>query len=231
VGKKLKRAYSRGLEEYVLLIIGADPNREWVNEKGERHYQIIKSKSGEATTDEIKHNLDTWGVSWSKSSLGRKLESLRKNDLIIQGVKRGIYVVTQKGLEEFARRDLEFIGLGTLNTIASNSFDGLYSVNIESGKVKSLDLYARFQDEAFLKDFIGNVKKKIENLDFDEAANNYKRITLSFDPEERKFMIQMLLQKISMLVIASPDEHIRLLQDLGADDEMLKKVFDAYEKA
>lgn len=225
------RIFSRDFENSVFLIIASDPNREWVNEEGVRHYQIIKSKSGVATSDEIKHNLDILGISWSPSSLGRKLESLRKKDLIIQGVKRGIYVVTQKGLEEFARRELEFIGLGTLNTIASNSFDGLYSVNIESGKVKSLDLYARFHDEAFLNDFLGNVKKKIENYDFDEAVKNHKRITLSLDPEERKFMIQMLLQKVSILAFASPDEHIRLLQDLGADDEMLKKVFDAYENA
>jgi hypothetical protein len=228
-GKRMVKVFSRDFENCVYIIVASDPKREWVNRKGERHYHIVKSKSGEATTDEIKHNLDIWGISWSKTSLGRKLQILREKDLIRQGVTRGVYVVTRKGLEEFSRRELEFVGLGALNTIPSDDFDGLYSVNVDQGEIKSIDLYARFHDEKFINDFLVNVKNKIEGFDFDEAVKSKERITFSFDPYNRRLLIRMYLQTVSMLAFSTPAEQIRFLQEMGADDEVLQKMYDAFK--
>jgi len=228
VGKKLKRAYSRGLEEYVLLIIGADPNRKWVNEDRVHHYQVEKKTAGLATSSEIKKNLDKFGIKWSKTSLGRKLEALREKDLVSYGVKSWIHVITQKGLKELERKELELFGKGFLNTYGSEEFSSMYWVKVEEGDVKTIDMYVRFKDEKFIKEFKENVEKNIKSIDFKGYLEGNQSFVFS-DPNESVF--QQLMQAFLYIVYSGPGDQIRFIQDLGVSDELLREVFDNYERS
>jgi repressor of nif and glnA expression len=218
----MKNGYSRGVEVYVLLIIGADPNRKWINEEKEQHYQIIKEKAEAATTEEIKYNLDKFGIKWSDTSLQRKLHSLREKGLIRYGTQHGIHVITQKGLKDLELKDLELLGKGRLNT-GSGVFSSIYWVHVKEGKVANIDMYTRFKDQKFIQEFIENAAKRIKTVNVNKYIESNQSFVFS-DPAEYEH--QQMMQFFLRMLYSDTAYKIRFLQSLGVSDNLLKEVFD-----